>query len=189
MDTKPFLALMGAFLVWGGTIGGAFIVGRATGSEGGTPAASAFQQPAAGQGFTSSFSQDQLGQPGLDMKGVTPGQPGAGQGITSAAPGRGATGGGTVLLRPGQGTRGTIEGIEGNILTLNTPQGPVKVAVSDGTVIQKSVKGAIGELSAGMSVTVMGQRADDGTVQAEMVLVTPEGLAGPGSLQAPGGGQ
>ncbi len=175
MDTKPFLALMAAFLVWGGTIGGAFIVGRAMGSDGGAPGASAFQQPAAGQGFTSSFGKDQLGQPGLDMKGVTPGQPGAGQG---------APGGGTFLLRPGQGTRGTIESIEGNILTLSTPQGPVKVVVGDGTIIQKSARGAIGELSAGMSVAVMGQRADNGTLQAEAVLVTPEGDAGP---PAPGG--
>lgn len=159
MDTKPFLALMAAFLVWGGTIGGAFIVGRAMGSDSGAPAASAFQQQADGQGITS----------------AAPGQP---------VPGQGAPGGGTFLLRPGQGTRGTIEGIEGNILTLNTPQGLVKVAVGDGTIIQKSARGAIGELSEGMSVTVMGQRAADGTLQAEAVLVAPEGDAGP---RAPGG--
>jgi hypothetical protein len=48
------------------------------------------------------------------------------------------------------------------------------------------VEGASGDLELGMRVSVTGQRADDGTVEAATVLITPEGIGTFSSGSFPG---
>ena len=69
---------------------------------------------------------------------------------------------------------GTIETIEGDTVVVDTPQGPLQVVVGADTIIQKFVEGTSEDLQAGIRVTVTGDRAENGTVQARSVLITPE---------------
>ena len=73
---------------------------------------------------------------------------------------------------------GTVEGLDGNTLTVNTPQGPLLAALGDETVIQMFAQGSPSDLTVGARVTVTGQRGEDGTVEAVSILIIPEGAQG-----------
>jgi len=68
---------------------------------------------------------------------------------------------------------GAVEKVEGNVVTLNTPQGAVRVMVDGSTSIQKMAAGSLGDISAGESITVSGERQADGSIQATSILITP----------------
>ena len=78
--------------------------------------------------------------------------------------------------QPAQALAGTIESIEGNVLTLRLPNGnSVRVVVGDGTVIRRMVPGTIADLSVGQTITVSAERAEDGSATARVIQVVPEG--------------
>lgn len=87
----------------------------------------------------------------------------------------------------GDGLSGTIETIEGNTLTINTPRGPLQAEVGPETTIQIFADGTLADLEAGMQVTVISERADDGSVVATSITVTPEGAGGFGGRRDGGG--
>ena len=67
----------------------------------------------------------------------------------------------------GGATFGTIDSIGEGVVIINTPQGPVEAAISSETVIQVFSAGELGDLTEGMSVTVMGQEdAESGRLEA-----------------------
>ena len=76
------------------------------------------------------------------------------------------------------GSTGTIEEVEGTTLTLNTLQGPLQATVGQDTFVQRFAEGTLADLEAGMTATVVGQRAQDGTVIATSISILPEGGAG-----------
>ena len=92
--------------------------------------------------------------------------------------GAGGFGGGGAGLDGRGGLSGTIDGIEGNTVSVNTSQGPLLATVGDDTTIQMFVQGTLGDLHAGVTVTVIGQQGEDGTVEARSIVIVPKGGAG-----------
>ena len=152
MKTKAFVFLMVAVLVLGGSIGGAFAGGMALGQQRGKEQAE--QGLRSAQGTTGQLS----GQSGRQFQSGE--RPGAG-----ALPGRG-------------GLTGTIEKVEDNTVTVNTPQGPLQARIGPDTAIQKLAEGSVEDLQAGLRVTITGQPGEDGMVEASSILLTPEGDGG-----------
>lgn len=76
------------------------------------------------------------------------------------------------------GTLGSIERIEGNRLTLRTPQGQVMVTLAADVAVRKTVEGSVSDLAVGQTVTATGERAGDGAITARAVQLVPEGTAG-----------
>ena len=60
--------------------------------------------------------------------------------------------------------------------TLETQQGPLPISMDDDTVIIETRQGTVADLEAGMRVTVIGPADDEGTIDARVVNVIPEGL-------------
>ena len=73
---------------------------------------------------------------------------------------------------------GTIEAVDGNTITLNTQQGPLEIAVGDETNIQMTTEVPMSDLETGMTVTVAGERDEDGNFTAGNIVVLPEGAEG-----------
>ncbi len=92
-----------------------------------------------------------------------------GQGDTRTGPGG---------FGDGAGLTGTIESVDGNEVTVNTPQGPLPVSVVDSTTIQMLTQSTLEELETGLQVTVVGEQRDDGTITASAIIVSPQGLDG-----------
>ena len=178
--TKPFMFLLALAVVLGVSLGGAFAGGVAFGKSqgeettanlGGGPTLGSPQQPMSqsGQGQAGRFQQgshrDQFGREGANpSSGQTQTQrsrDGSGQGFS----GRG-------------GPAGTIEKIEGDTLTITTPRGPVQATLKKDTAFGKLSEGTKDDLQVGTRVMVMGQRSEDGSVEANSIIVTPEGVEG-----------
>ena len=165
MNTKAFVLLLVGVLVLGGSIGGAFaggvVVGKNQEAEA-APSSLPTQLPAgSGQQFTDQFSQEQLDQ----FRQQFQGEFGQRAGARGGYGGRG-------------GLSGTIESIEGNLLTINTLQGPLQATIGEDTVIQQFAQGTLADLQTGTQVTVTGERGEDGTFEASSILLTPEGTEG-----------
>lgn len=113
--------------------------------------------------------------------------PGA-NGMPGGAGGYGAAGGGTAG-GPGRFTSGEIASIDGSTLTLTTSDGTsVKVTTSPGTTVSQTAAAVVSALAVGDTVTVVGQRAADSSVTAQVIT---EGLTGFGASggAAPSGTQ
>ncbi len=174
MKTKVFMLLLVGVLVLGGGIGGAFASGMAIGKSQGKEAAQK-TLPTLSPSGSGQSTQEQLQQLRQQFQGQA-GQTGQGGGIQR--------------LQGQGGLTGTVEKIEGNTLTVNTAQGPLQATIGADTTIQMSVQGTTQDLTAGVRVTVVGQRGDDGNVAATSIIITPagvDGLLGGGSN--PGGSQ
>ena len=78
---------------------------------------------------------------------------------------------------PGGGLTGTIQQLDGGALTVTTPQGEAQVTVAGSTTIHQVVPATGEDLSAGETVWVIGQRGDDGTIEAQSIIIIPEGAA------------
>ena len=78
----------------------------------------------------------------------------------------------------GEGLTGTIENVEGNMLTINTSRGPLGATIREDTTIQVFAEGTLADLEVGFRVTVIGLREEDGTVEARSILIRPEGSDG-----------
>jgi hypothetical protein len=150
---KRFVVLIIAAVLVGGAIGSAFIGGVAIGKDQGKEEATQDLQSRVGQ-FSGRFNQDATGSTD-QSSGFTP-----------------PSGTGTFIGRGG--TIGTIEKIEGNIITLKTVNGKsVSVVTSSDTTFQKMTSGSVKDLKTGDNITVSGETKDDGTVQATNVFMTP----------------
>ena len=169
--TKAFSAFLVVALVFGGMLGGAFAGGVVLGKT--------QEQESAGGRGPGRISADTNGRAsgGLNRnRGGGPregaGQQGAGDrfqgGLGDVAEGRGSGRGGQ------RGVFGTIESVEGNQITLQTPQGQVHVTVSPDTTIQRTVEGSMEDLKTGARVRVRGPRGEDGNVQARAITLVPE---------------
>lgn len=185
MGNKAFLALIAAAIVLGLGLGGAFAAGVAVGrsQDSGQAATStdtpAFTPPGApafapqgAQGNLQEFSPEQLEQFRQQI-GQRFGEGGAlplgGAGLAARA------------------LTGDIESIDGNVITVNTPQGPLQATLSDDTGIQVFSEGAPQDLETGQQVVISGERNEEGVMQATEILVTPEGdLFGGGFFGAGG---
>lgn len=150
---KRFVILLVAAVVVGGAVGGAFIGGIAIGKNQGRETALQGLQNRTSQ-FTSRF-----GQGGI----------------------QGGTGNQTITVGPGEfgglfgmgGITGTVAKVEGGVITLNTPQGAVRVVVSDNTAIQKMSEGSLDDISLSENITVSGERNQDGSIAAWNIFITP----------------
>ena len=171
MRAKSFMLLVAAVLVLGGSLGGAFVGGIALGKGQGAEAAEigVMSRPVPGLGQQFSGQSDgaslqqlrqriQSGQATSEELAELRQQFGSGQGFRSRG-----------------GLSGTIEAIDGNTVTVNTSQGALRATIGAETTIQMLAEGTLADLLEGMRVTVVGQRGDDGSVQASSIFIAPEG--------------
>lgn len=161
MSTKAFLVMLIGILLLGGAVGGAFVGGMALGesrAEASEETNDSFQLPGGFQDQLTQEQIDQMKQRFTDQDGQT-------------------TDGGEVAGRTG--LTGVVQQLDGDTLTINTPKGPLQVDISEDTTIQKTVEGAPGDLQENVNVTVMGQRNEDGTIEASSVVIVPEGTGFP----------
>ena len=76
----------------------------------------------------------------------------------------------------GGGTLGTLNNINGNVLTLTSMQGnQVTVNVSNTTIIEKIVNGTVSDLQSGESLTIVGSPNANGNIIASSITILPQG--------------
>ena len=181
MSTKAFVWLLVGFLAVGGAFGGAFaggvVLGKSQGDEADRNGVS--PQPPSSLGQQASTQPD---APSLDQirqriqsGDITPEDAAQFRQQFQGQFGGGGPGGGGRRFADRAGMTGTIERIEGNIVTLNTPQGPLEATIGEDTAIQMFAEGTLSDLLTGARITVTGERGREGTVVATSVLVIPEG--------------
>lgn len=68
---------------------------------------------------------------------------------------------------------GTIISVEEGLLTVDSPEGPVRVAFQAETTIQKTTDGALSDLVEGMQVRVTGVSGEAGAIVAQSLTVVP----------------
>ena len=128
---------------------------------------------------TQQFGQGGQGSQGTQgSQGNGQGRPQGGQG-TQGGQGRPQGGQGTGQGGQGQNAQsgrpvfGTIESIDGKVITVTERGGStmVKVQVDDTTTITKYEPGTQADLTTGQNVTVTGQASNDGTVLASTVII------------------
>jgi hypothetical protein len=86
------------------------------------------------------------------------------------------TGGLAGLLGSGA-TTGRITAIEGQTVTVQTPQGSIKVNLGAAATVDTVQTGAAESLKEGMSILASGARKDDGTFEASSITQLPNELA------------
>ena len=194
MSAKSFVLMLVAVLVLVGALAGSFVGGLVLGQSQEEPANAsqvATNLPAPGSASSDqpdlpSFSQIQqqlqsgeLSQDELaELRQQFQGQ--------SAQDG-GAFGGGG--FAGGGGLIGTLESVDDGTISLNTPQGTLKATLGSETVIQQTAQIGVQDLVEGMRLTVVGERAEDGTVEATTIIVVPEGSEGFGGAGFGGRGR
>ncbi|MFQ6030577.1 MAG: hypothetical protein ACE5Q6_24155 [Dehalococcoidia bacterium] len=178
---KSFLVLLVLTLILGIGLGGAFIGGVAFGKTQQDETAPA--SPRLGEQQPGGRGGESAGRGGFGGRGdgqaqssQTGGESGFGGrtdgGETSNAPGPGGFGG-----RRG-GLAGTISSQQDGVLTIETPQGESRqVQLGEEITIQKSVEATPEDLTDGVQVRVIGQPDGEGTVQAQTIIILPEGAA------------
>ena len=184
MGTKAFLALIAGAILLGASLGGAFAAGVAVGrsQDNGQSATEtstdnpAFTPPSA-PAFAPAGAQGELTPEQLQQFQQQIGQ-------------RFGEGGAFPLGGAGLAARaltGDIESIDGNVITVNTPQGPLQATLNEETGIQLFSEGALEDLEVGQQVVISGERNEEGVMEAASVTVTPEGDLFGGGLFGAGG--
>lgn len=82
---------------------------------------------------------------------------------------------------------GTVEKVEGNVLTVTTRSGPVKVNIKQDTAISTMKRGTTEDLKAGERVTVSGEKQNDGSIAATSIQILPARSAEGTPTATPGG--
>ena len=181
MSTKSFFWLVAGTLVVGVGIGAAIsvVVALGDGAAVGTGQTSIPAQSTSGAILQ---SPDRVGPPSPDQlqeenqSGETsPAELGQ---LGQQPQGQAGQGGLESGAIEGDSLTGTIEKIEGDTVTLNTPQGLLQAITAADTTIQMFSQGTAADLDAGVRVTVIGQRGEDGMVEARSISVIPEGAEG-----------
>lgn len=174
---KSFLMLLVAVAILGAALGGAFVGGVVYGRS---QAANAAMLP---PGFDDGFAG---GGPSVGVPaGAVAGPGGVGfvapPGVEDGFPGAGAGNGGTLGLGSGRGgMTGVVAEVDGNNLSLTTPQGNTLVTLTADTAISRLTPVDRAELTAGVTVRLVGRpNADSGIFQARNIVIIPEGTANP----------
>ena len=177
MTNKSFILLIAVVAALGVSIGGAFVGGIALGKSQDAEAsqvaafppdpAAGFQQ--ANGGSSESAPLAQIRQR-LQSGDATPEELAE---LRQQFQGGGFGGGGLLGGGFGAGLTGTIDAVDGNVVTVNTPQGPLQAIITEETTIQTFAEGTLEDLLQGMRVTVVGQRGE-GTVEASAILLLPD---------------
>jgi hypothetical protein len=147
-------------LVVGGV--GGFALGRATASSGPATLAEAFQMAQEGE------------LPQGDMQG-----PGGGQGFPGGQGGQrpGGQGPGGQGGAGGPSVQGDITSTDGDVLTISTQAGELKVQLSGSTEIRRAVTGKASDLAVGDTVSVRldpaASNSSNGTVTASSITEEP----------------
>ena len=66
-----------------------------------------------------------------------------------------------------------IEKIEGNTVTLRTQAGSTAVTLAGDTEVRQTAAAQAADLKAGQTITVAGQPADNGAIQARTITISP----------------
>jgi len=80
--------------------------------------------------------------------------------------------GGATTRQQGQfpgGTMGTIESVNGNVLTVETNDGRVQVNTSETTMVEKYTSVEVSDLIVGEQIVVSGSTNDDGSITARSI--------------------
>ena len=149
---------------------------RNNGEAGGQAAASPAttdenEQNAAGRPASAPTNGADRGAQISSSEGSPDGLPGSTDNAAAPEPGSRAN------SPPGGGLTGTIQQLDGSALTVTTPRGEAQVAVAGSTTIHQVVPATGEDLSAGETVRVIGQRGHDGTIEAQSIIIIPEGAA------------
>ena len=107
------------------------------------------------------FFQERAGA----MTGAT--TPGAAAGLGQGA----GAGRGAAAINPDNFANGQVKSVSGNVIELSTAREVLKIKVSDKTQIQKTVSGAVSDLQVGERITVHGERAADGSLDAQSIQI------------------
>ncbi|MBI2908583.1 MAG: hypothetical protein HYX92_13140 [Chloroflexi bacterium] len=104
---------------------------------------------------------------------------GAGKTTTSGATaqanaGAGAGQTGAAFGAQGRGTTGTIDKVEGSVLTITTQQGPARVNMAKDATITAMKQVAADELKVGARILVTGDKQGDGSINATAIQLMPE---------------
>ena len=174
---KSFLLLLVSVAILGAALGGAFVGGVVYGRS---QAANANMLP---PGFDDGFAG---GGPSVGVPaGAVAGPGGVGfvapPGVEGGFPGAGPGNGGTLGLGGGRGgLTGTVAEVDGNNLSLTTPQGNTLVTLTADTTLSRLSSADRAELTAGVTVRLTGRpNADSGIFQARSLVIIPEGTANP----------
>ena len=83
--------------------------------------------------------------------------------------------------RPGASMIGVVESLDGDVLSVNSPIGPLQATVGDDTAINaiSETDGTLEDLTTGLRVTIEVERNEQGVLTAATVRVVPEGLGIP----------
>lgn len=131
-------------------------------------------------------SQDFRGGGTTGRFGQRPGGQGQFGGEAGGRPQFGQRAGGQGFTdRPG--LTGTIESVDGDVIEVNTPRGPLQATIGENTVVQSFAEGTLADLQVGRRITVIGQRGEDGTTEARTILMIPEGFENLPAGRTPGG--
>ena len=181
MGNKAFLVLVAIAILLGAGLGGAFAAGVAVGrsqDDGQAANGASTDTPA----FTPPRAQDSLQE--ITPEQIQQFRQQLGEGRGFALDGELPFGGGELAARA---LTGDIESIEGNVITMNTPQGPLQATLSEDTGIQLFSEGTPQDLEVGQQIVIRGERNEEGVMEAIDVTVTPEGGLFGGGLFGAGG--
>lgn len=174
---KSFLMLLATVAILGAALGGAFVGGVVYGRS--QAANAAMLLPGLDSGFAGGGSS--VGVPA----GAVAGPAGVGfvapPGVEDGFPGAGPGNGGNLGLGGGRGgLTGIVAELDGNNLSLTTPQGNTLVTLTADTAISRLSPADRAELTAGITARLTGRpNADGGIFQARSVVIIPEGTANP----------
>lgn len=180
MSTKALLPMVAVAValavIAGGAFAGGIALGKSQASDAAEATAAADTQPTGGTGALDLDAlRQQFGSGDFDPDAFAQLREQLGGGF-------GGGGGG------GGGLFGTIESIEGDTLTINTQRGPLQADVGPETTILIFADGTLADLEPGMQVSVISERAADGSVIATSITLRPEGAGGFGGGFFGGGG-
>ena len=172
MTNRAFFLLAVLAVVIGGALGGILLVVLDDTDEDPTPIASIAGPGGAGDGpdferLTELTGRVESGDfDPEDLEELAAQFPGA---VSGGAPLSGADGPSMI---------GTVQGLDGNSLVLNTPVGPLEATVGDDTSILSisEAGGTLEDLTSGLRVTITGERNEEGLLEATAVRVVPDGL-------------
>lgn len=178
----PMVAVAVALaVIAGGAFAGGIALGKSQASDAAEATAAADTQPTGGTGALDLDAlRQQFGSGDFD--------PDAFAQLREQLGGGFGGGGGGQRFGGGDGLFGTIESIEGDTLTINTQRGPLQADVGPETTILIFADGTLADLEPGMQVTVISERAADGSVVATSITLRPEGAGGFGGGFFGGGG-
>ncbi len=80
--------------------------------------------------------------------------------------------------------RGQVAKVDSNSLTVTLRDGSSKVVLLSGATVDKTVAGAVSDITSGVQVMVIGKTNSDGSVSAQTVQLNPQ-FGGPGGGQNP----